>query len=227
MNLANLNIKSTNKISSDSILIIAIIIVNLISMYTTYRGIYLIWHSSIESLIASYFVSIGLAVSLGLAMISLTLKIKESSKIFGYCSAYISVALISMLFNFNSLYSVMSSKYLQKNEYMNLQALLVKVTSESKGFLSKYYNIEKIELQMNQAKSLMEFEKDRPDEPGRGPRYTEHFRQYKRLEYNLKSNQNQYDNAVQWLEKLEHEFSTMSNDTDYYNFIMDEFSFKT
>jgi len=216
MDIKNLNIKTTKNISSDSILIVAIIIVNFISMYTTYRGIYLIWYSSNESPMATYFVSIGLAVALGLAMISLTLKIKDSPKILKYCIAYITVALMSMLFNFNSLYSVMSSKYLQKNECMNLQALLTKVTSESKAFISKYYNLEKIEYQLNQAKSLMEFERDRPDEPGKGPRYTKYFQQFKKLEYNLKSKNKLYDNAVKWLADIEQEFSTITNDSDYY-----------
>ena len=150
------------------ILKIAIIILLGISTYTTKVGFELIL-GNYEPVIREV-ISIGTAVAISLLLYyfsTLIPKFMGKSSIIGLAFAYIFIALLSILFNFNFFYGRLIMDDSLNEDARRIQNELIEVRTKAELSLKKFYRIDALELEIDSLKSDHKLEVNHPQRPGR------------------------------------------------------------
>lgn len=164
--------RKNKKESSLGIFQIAIVVMGLVSCYTTTLGLIPMLQNQIISLL--------LAAALSLFMISIAFYLPQAYRngtekmaIWGY----VAVALFSVLLNYNYIFGAFSAEKLLYAELTSHRDALSEMVSTAEGILEK--DVEELELQVAQLLASRDEEAENNLTPGKGPIYREKDQKYR------------------------------------------------
>ena len=165
---------------------IPVVILATISAYTTALGMASIFINL--QTFQRYAVSGGFAVSISLLMVFIIMNlIGRQDKKFLYMMliTYLSVASISLFFNFNSIYGFMTKSSRASHELRLVITYTEELYANAIAAVEKLHSVDTLLEDLNKKRSEMETEEKHYRRPGRGPIYHELKSQYNLLNARL------------------------------------------
>ena len=154
------------------LLLIGIASFAIVSAYTNYEGVRLIFGVTDPALLGIVSsLLIGAAITLFMTDLTLQIAAQRSSDVLRLIVAYLSLAIVSVFFTFNSLYTHLSGIESEKEAYSRIQQRGMSLVAKYQLCVKVSTDLDKIDQDVATKEAQAKLEKERSDRPGEGVRY--------------------------------------------------------
>jgi uncharacterized PurR-regulated membrane protein YhhQ (DUF165 family) len=197
------NMNKVISAGADSLLIAGVILFNIASAYTTKRGLDLIFQDQEGfGVMLPWVLAIGCAAFLVFLTFAIASR-QRGSRIVDIVIAYLIIASFSIFCNFSFIYTSLSGRSVENENYRELRSILAQLIGSAREHLGTHLRVTELEESLAKAKVQREFEKDRRDRPGEGSRWLALDEKVRSLEGELQLQNKRLSDATSRLDEAQ------------------------